>query len=245
MARVLGLSPQESPQVVRANDNLKDEEDYTVEEKSAHVGRAVTIPESVQHYVTVADTSSTGGILTNAIYVLKEHQKTESNNKILLVLTKGCGVTTQNAVGALKHFRCQPEPMSLLDVLEADGTDRMIEVHRQVTGATGVGESYFVDRQDSTSSSSSSGDGKGYRLVIGEDTVRGLHLDGLDVVLVVGRAQGLDEYIHIAGRTGRAGRSGKVISVLSAQHAAAVTGWETIFSPRRRQLLFSEVSAGY
>jgi hypothetical protein len=237
MARVLGLSPQESPQVIRANDKLKDEEDYTVEEKSAHVGRAVTIPETVNHYVSVVDTSSTGALLTNAIYVLKELQKTESN-KILMVLTKGCGVTTQNAVGALKHFRCEPEPMSLLDVLEADGTDRMIEVHRQVTGATGVGESYFVDRKDDTSS----GTGKGYLLVTGEDTVRGLHLDGLDVVLVVGRAQGPDEYIHIAGRTGRAGRSGKVISVLSEQHAMAVTGWSTILSTDFQNIALEDVA---
>lgn len=228
LARVLGLSPQESPQVVRANDNLKDDEDYTEEEKSVpgtHVERAVTIPDTVKHYYTSVDTSSTGKLLTNAVYVLKGLQKTKAK-RILMVLTKGCGVNTQNAVGALKHFRCEPEPMSLLDVLEADGTDRMIEVHREVTGATGVGQSYFGGNDDEIQQDSD----KGYILVTGEDTVRGLHLDGLDVVLVVGRPQGPDEYIHIAGRTGRAGRSGTVINVLSDQHAAAVTGWEKMLS---------------
>ncbi len=228
LARVLGLPPQESPQVVRANDNLKDEEDYTEEEKSVpgtHVERAVTIPDTVKHYVTAVDTSSTGKLLTHAVYVLKGLQKS-GTKRILMVLTKGCGVNTQNAVGALKHFQCQPEPMSLLDVLEADGTDRMIEVHREVTGATGIGESYFGGKEEVKEEDVD----KGYLLVTGEDTVRGLHLDGLDVVLVVGRPQGPDEYIHIAGRTGRAGRSGKVISVLSDQHAAAVTRWEKMLS---------------
>ena len=60
----------------------------------------------------------------------------------------------------------------------------------------------------------------------GEDTIRGLHLDGLDVVVVVGKSNGPDEYTHIAGRTGRAGRPGKVINVVSDKDSAALMGWE-------------------
>jgi superfamily II DNA/RNA helicase len=232
MARVLGLSPQEAPAVVRANGDLKDEEEYTEEENvGRHVGRAVTIPDTVKHYITAVDTSSTGKLLTNAVYVLKALRKTKSK-RILMVLAKGCGINTQNAIGALKHFQCDPEPMSLLDVLEADGTERMMQVHREVTGATGVGEStYFSTGDESDSDGEESADeGAGYLLVTGEDTIRGLHLDGLDVVLVVGKADGPDEYTHIAGRTGRAGRTGKVINVVSEQHAATVAGWEKMLS---------------
>ena len=150
-----------------------------------------------------------------------------------MVLSKGCGINTKNTIGALKQFQCQPEPMSLLDVLEADGTDRMIQVHREVTGATGVGEAYFRPTDPSSSGLTDEEDkedpeDEGYLLVTGEDTVRGLHIDSLDVVLVVGRANGPDEYTHIAGRTGRAGKTGKVINILSFDHAAAVTGWETM-----------------
>lgn len=244
LARVLGLTPQDAPQVVRADENLKDEEDYTEEERNTrgvHVGRAVTIPETVQHYVTAVDTSSTGKLLTNAFYVLKGLRKTKAK-RILMVLTRGCGINTQNAIGALKHFQCQPEPMSLLDVLEADGTDRLIQVHREVTGATGVGESYFAREKDEAEDEESSGiNDEGYLLVTGEDTVRGLHLDSLDVVLVVGRAHGPDEYTHIAGRTGRAGRTGKVINVLSHQHAAAVTGWEKMLSVEFQSIELEDV----
>ena len=56
----------------------------------------------------------------------------------------------------------------------------------------------------------------------GEDTVRGIHLAGLDTVVVVGCASGPDEYIHIAGRTGLNGRRGKVLNVLSEQHASSI-----------------------
>jgi len=242
LSRVLGLSPQESPQVVRATKaNLNDDDDDDDDDDGVdltavpgkHVGRAVTIPDTVQHYVLAVDTSSTGKLLTSAVYVLKGLRKTTKNKRILMVLSKGCGINTKNTIGALKQFQCQPEPMSLLDVLEADGTDRMIQVHREVTGATGVGEAYFSPTDPSSSGSTEEDDedaaaDEGYLLVTGEDTVRGLHLDSLDVVLVVGRANGPDEYTHIAGRTGRAGKRGKVINILGLDHAAAVSGWETM-----------------
>jgi superfamily II DNA/RNA helicase len=234
LSRVMGLSPQESPQVIRANPNLRDEEEeeeeQQVQEPGTHIARAVTIPDTVQHYVTAVDTSSSGKLLTSAFLVLKELHIGGNSKRILLVLTKGCGINTKNAIGALQHFQCKPEPKSLLDVLEADGTDRMIELHRQVSGATGVGESsYFSsssEKEKNQEEEEEQEQGEGYLLVTGEDTVRGLHLDGLDMVVVVGKAAGPDEYTHIAGRTGRAGRTGKVISVLSHQDAASVEGWE-------------------
>jgi hypothetical protein len=245
LSRVLGLPPKEFPFVVHGNkatENTDDDDDDGEEpagslkdESSSHVGRAVTIPGTVQNYVVSVDTTSVGKLLTNAFFVLKalnEGGKAD-RRKILMVLTRGCGISTQNAIGALKHFRCQPEPTSLLDVLQsAQGADQLMEVHRQVSGSSGVGESvpsspYFRQDQDTDPDDKHRDDATpGYLLVTGEDTVRGLHLDGLDTVIVVGRANGPDEYMHIAGRTGRAGKEGMVINVLSDRHAAAVTGWE-------------------
>ena len=64
----------------------------------------------------------------------------------------------------------------------------------------------------------------------GEDSIRGLHLDALDIVLVVGRPKGPDEYMHIAGRTGRAGRTGKVINILDSTGASSLVSWERMLS---------------
>jgi len=201
LSRVLGLSPKEWPTVVRGSDDIQDEDFRKAD--GGHLGRAVTIPDTVENYVVPVDTSSVGKLLTSAFYVLKSLNKTKSR-RILLVLTRGCGVNTQNTIGALKHFRCKPEPKSLLDVLEADGTDRLIEVHRQISGA---------------------------------------YLDGLDCVVVVGRAHGPDEYTHIAGRTGRAGRSGKVINVVSDKHAAAVKSWEKMLDTEFRQVTIESIAS--
>ena len=66
---------------------------------------------------------------------------------------------------------------------------------------------------------------EGYLLVTQEDNVRGLHLDGLDAVIVVGRPGSPDEYTHIAGRVGRAGRRGSVLNIVSFEQAAALASW--------------------
>ena len=111
----------------------------------------------------------------------------------------------------------------------------MISVHRQVSGASGVGESNsYFSKQQETDEEEKIDDG--YLLVTGEDTVRGLHLDGLDVVIVVGRPHGPDEYTHIAGRTGRAGLTGSVINVVSDENAAALKSWEQNLSLSFRKL---------
>jgi DEAD/DEAH box helicase len=240
LARCMGLIPQECPIIVR-DSNTDDDIDITLKsdqsrivseveqskQKSnsgnsvAVVGRAVTIPATVTHYVIpVVDGTSPGKILTTAFTAI---QALGPQRRMLLVLTRNFGITTQNAIGALKHFKCQPEPISLLDALETtDGTEAMMEVHRQVTGVSGVGGSQPRLLGQSQQ--------KGYLLVTGEDSVRGLHLDGLDVVLVASRSVGPDEYTHIAGRTGRAGKSGCVINIVSDIDASKVTAWEKMLN---------------
>jgi hypothetical protein len=217
LARVLGLLPHECPKsiVVRGGDTAETTEENTKEaidkvgRVGQHVGRAVTIPDTVQHYIYSSNGSSSGTLLTEAYELL---HALSNNCRILLVLTRGFGISTQHAIGALRHFGCQPEPQSLLDVLEADGSEHRMEKHHEISGASGVGQSSMKE--------------SGYIYVTGEDTVRGLHLDGLDVVLVIGRPNGPDEYCHIAGRTGRAGMPGKVINIVSKENAQKLSSWE-------------------
>jgi superfamily II DNA/RNA helicase len=237
LARCMGLTPQECPIIIRDDNdtNNNEEENITNSAKintsnqplpisSNIVSRAVTIPSTVKHYIIpVIDGASPGKILTSAFTTI---QSLGPNRRILLVLTRNFGITTQNAIGALKHFQCQPEPISLLDALEStDGTKAMIEIHRQVTGVSGIGSSqqrqhFASERQNNI----------GYLLVTGEDSVRGLHLDGLDVVVVASRSSGPDEYTHIAGRTGRAGKSGSVINIVNEIDVNKVTAWEKMLN---------------
>ncbi|KAL7552570.1 hypothetical protein ACHAWF_015813 [Thalassiosira exigua] len=223
LSRVLGLHSSECPETVRG------EEDAARSERSAeggaggegtHVGRAVRIPPSVRHYVLPADGSTSGSLLTSAAFACKSLLRSleweeASSGKILLVLTRGCGITATDAVGALRHFGIRPAPRSLLDALESDGDDdRLVEAHRRASGVEGAGGTRRDDDDD-----------EGYLLVAHEDSVRGLHLDGLDAVVCVGRPGSPDEYAHVAGRTGRAGRRGVALTVASYEQAAALASW--------------------
>ncbi|CAB9511619.1 RNA helicase DBP8 [Seminavis robusta] len=234
LARVLGLPPPQGPRVIVAQSTIagsnKDEEDATTPTGSS---RLVTIPDTVEHYISAVtpneedgnhDTASSGQLLIQAYQVIQDIVATAAKSKqqstrILLVLARGFGISTQQVIGALKHFNCQPEPQSLLDALHEnalEGTDHMMQVHRKVSGATGVGQkSTSVAVEESL-------------WVTGEDTVRGLHLDGLDAVVLVGRPKGPDEYTHIAGRTGRAGKSGTVVAVVADTQAPLLRAWETM-----------------
>lgn len=244
LSRVLGLTPQECPETIRA-ENTPQQPKQQGEKVDKHVGRAVTIPSTVNNYVLSVNGTTAGSLLVAAANVAK-HLSTSSttegrSTKILLVLTKKCGLSVHETVGALKHFGVAPQPRSLLDALLESGEgrkavntndpDKMIEVHRKVSGASGVG-----------ASDSSMGGKKSYLLVAGEESIRGLHLEGLDTVIVVGRADSPDEYSHVAGRTGRMGKKGRVINmVYQDQTALFFNSWEKMLMVRFLPLTLGEV----
>ena len=207
LARVLGLLPEECPAVVRPSGSIE-----------GPTTSSITMPQTLKHYSFPCDGSTTGGLLTSAAFATKGLPKLQVNGRrILFVITKTCGIQIKDALGALKHFGIQPQPQSLLDVLEAKGSDDLMDTYQRVSGSVGLGE-----RTANVSFDPS----EGYVLVTGEDSIRGIHLDGLNTVVVVGRPKAPDEYIHIAGRVARAGNSGNVISVVSYEQAAGLTSWE-------------------
>jgi superfamily II DNA/RNA helicase len=225
LSRVMGLSPEECPPVIRETRMGDTEDDKSTDSSS----RAVTIPGLVKNYVIAVDSDSTGKILTVAFETIKRLNK--KPRKMLLVLTKGCGMSTKNTIGALNHFQCHPKPISLLDSLQADGSDSMISSYRKVSGAMGIGESNDNHNvQINTESDDDLSTREGSLLVTGEDSVRGLHLDSLDTVIVVGHPYSADEYTHIAGRTGRAGKGGNVITIVSLNGAKHFQSWERMLN---------------
>eukprot|EP00579_Thalassiosira_antarctica_P011994 CAMPEP_0201922986 /NCGR_PEP_ID=MMETSP0903-20130614/10864_1 /ASSEMBLY_ACC=CAM_ASM_000552 /TAXON_ID=420261 /ORGANISM="Thalassiosira antarctica, Strain CCMP982" /LENGTH=833 /DNA_ID=CAMNT_0048460219 /DNA_START=124 /DNA_END=2622 /DNA_ORIENTATION=- len=224
LSRVLGLHSSECPETLQGEGDAASFEKMMNDDDETHVGRAVKIPDNIRNYVLPVDGSTSGSLLTSAAFNAKTLlQNTDdfeaSGRKVLLVLTRNCDIKVHNAMGALRHFGISPEPQSLLDVLEADGTDRLVEAHRKVSGVEGVG-----GKKEQRNGGKSKKE-EGYLLVTHEDNIRGLHLDGLDAVIVVGRPGSPDEYTHIAGRTGRAGRRGSVLNIVSYDQAAALASW--------------------
>jgi superfamily II DNA/RNA helicase len=66
-------------------------------------------------------------------------------------------------------------------------------------------------------------DGRIDVLVATDVAARGLHVDGIDIVLHVDPPHGPKEYLHRSGRTARAGASGTVISLATLRQQRSVT----------------------
>uniref|UniRef100_A0A7S3QIU8 ATP-dependent RNA helicase n=1 Tax=Chaetoceros debilis TaxID=122233 RepID=A0A7S3QIU8_9STRA len=224
LARVLGLTPDECPRVVRPSGTVDDP-----------TTRPISVPKSLKHYALPCDGTTSGSLLTAAAFATKVLPTPASGKgrKTLFVITKSCGINLRDAIGALKHFNVQPQPKELLGALSGDGTDQLMNNYRRVSGSVGLGERAANVAFD---------ENEGYLLVTGEETVRGIHLDGLDTVVVVGRPKGPDEYIHIAGRAGRAGKAGSVINVLSYEQSNSLASWEGMLGISFEPVDESEIS---
>lgn len=56
---------------------------------------------------------------------------------------------------------------------------------------------------------------------------RGLHLKDIGVVYILTPPKTMDEYLHMAGRTGREGKSGTVITLASLDELKRLQSWQT------------------
>jgi superfamily II DNA/RNA helicase len=56
---------------------------------------------------------------------------------------------------------------------------------------------------------------------------RGLHLDGVETVFISSPPLSMDEYLHMAGRTGRAGKDGLVVTLASLDELKRMQSWQT------------------
>ena len=210
LSRVLGLTPDECPQTLTAvNTNGHD------------TNRVISLPTTLKHFVVPCDAETSGGLLTTAAFLVKEiSNKDDFDRRILFVVTQDCGIQLNDAMGALRHFGVSPQPKLLLDFMNTDGTDNLIEAYRLVSDTAGVGERSLLQRSSLLENE------REYLLMTGENSVRGIHLNDLDIVIVVGRTKGPDEYIHVAGRAGRAGKEGKVINIVSLEQLSTMTNLE-------------------
>ncbi|KAL3816009.1 hypothetical protein ACHAXA_010780 [Cyclostephanos tholiformis] len=200
---MLGLQSSECPKMLQGEDNDAKLGRMMVGNER-HVGRAVKIPDAIQNSILPMDVDglTAGSLLTVAAFASKAILKSRGH-KVLLVLTRNCDIKVHNALGALHHFRMRPEPQLLLDVLEANGIE-LVEAHCRVSRVEGVGG--MRDRNGKRGLNILGGKNEGYLLVRHKDNVSGLHLDGLDAVIIIGRPGSLDEYTHIAGCIGRVGQ---------------------------------------
>eukprot|EP01041_Mallomonas_annulata_P000724 gene725-1394_t len=64
-------------------------------------------------------------------------------------------------------------------------------------------------------------------LVVPMSGSRGLHIQNVDTVFVLQPPRTMDEYLHLAGRTGRAGNDGTVVSFVNLDELKRMQSWQT------------------
>merc|ERR1712196_226488 len=103
----------------------------------------------------------------------------------------------QNRTKAVAEMKTKVSAASLEDGGDAD---------------TSTIDALTMDRRMTLNSGMSSGAG---RFIVTEQQVtRGLHLDAVDTVILLGRPTNPDTYLHLAGRTGRWPRvEGRVVTI--------------------------------
>lgn len=71
------------------------------------------------------------------------------------------------------------------------------------------------------------GDASSELLVADANTLRGLDID-LDIVVLFGKPNSPDDYVHIAGRTARNGQRGLAVTIAPYADARVIASWSTI-----------------
>jgi len=164
--------------------------------------RAVGIPSTIQHRYVPCRTSAFEEKLETLRLALAVHQPRAP----LVFLPRSEKVDTT------------------VSRLQAMGFPRTTALHRALGFSMSSVET-LLDQFDNKDIKQERQDGQLPILVASEDSARGLHLEGVDMVFVLSRPRSPDEYLHLAGRTGRQGASGIVVSIVPFGEAAAIRGW--------------------
>jgi len=95
---------------------LSEVDDEDNEDEVVENGRLVKIPSTVKHFYAPVEAATGGGQLASAARVTQLLSE-DGPKKILIVLTKSCGLTVKHSVGALKFMSAKPNPIALVDFL--------------------------------------------------------------------------------------------------------------------------------
>jgi hypothetical protein len=244
--------PPEIEQVETRQDTTDDDE-WVAPQEQQHTIRAVSVPEQVKHtFVALPknEASSSDAVLATIAKVLEQLKPKSSllficgefgKSKQAVTTTtrdnKGSPWTRSNAAANKKQkIATQAANKVRLSantekvVLSAAEACKTLAIHgieaQPLHVALGLGRGATSDDSGDT--------GLPPVLVTFEEAARGLHLEEIDCVLVVGRPASAASYLHVAGRVGRSSpsangevvvRPGTVVSVCTKGSSKELAKW--------------------
>ena len=211
--------------------------------------RLVGIPHSIRHIAILTDDSDDplDGMTKRLALAKETWQKCTPMRSLLFVprmedVRQVLGILSfwgvkeatslQHILGVDTYMK-SPQGVNVKGSLLGPGTRRFST--KDIIGKAsqhGIGSGYVTD-DDGIKILHEDGSGnreskvKGEILVLPVTGARGLHVQGVDHVFVLYTPYAMDEYLHMAGRTGRVGSSGTVTSFVNMDQLKRLQSWQT------------------
>ena len=188
---------------------------------SQESARSVVVPSAVRHKYAFVEKNAALKIIAKRI---DEVLSSLSPQSALIFLSAGSGHTVADAVRQLNAVGVEAAPLH--EALQLDKNSR----RNRPDGPAALGD-VLGGREDVSGqfTDALSSDDKRPVLVTFEDSARGLHFDGVDLVIAVGLPNSASSYLHVAGRTGRRlgeeVAEGTVVTVIHPKAVASLESW--------------------
>ena len=188
---------------------------------SQESARSVVVPSAVRHKYAFVEKNAALKIVAKRI---DEVLSSVNPRSALIFLSAGSGHTVADAVRQLNAVGVDAAPLH--EALQLDKNSR----RNRPDGPAALGD-VLGGREDVSGqfTDALSSDDKRPVLVTFEDSARGLHFDGVDLVIAVGLPNSASSYLHVAGRTGRRlgeeVAEGTVVTVIHPKAVASLESW--------------------
>jgi superfamily II DNA/RNA helicase len=225
-----GLKYGDGYHVIRANQNADVATELPSESKS---NRAVSIPATIKHMAILRsdDTDEFGqrdsplsdGTITKKIIIIKNLWETEFKTASRAMLFVPTNDDAKQVVGMMKYWGLENvvNLQESIDVSRSNINGVISDEREGPLGMTVKSRKSENLKKEQT---------KREIFVISVSGARGLHIKDVDCVLVLMLPKNMDEYLHMAGRTGRYGNKrldGTVISVVDFDELKKLQSWQT------------------
>ncbi|KMZ84222.1 hypothetical protein PVBG_04354 [Plasmodium vivax Brazil I] len=178
----------------------------------------VRLPQSIRHLYSVVKDQLYSSKMEEA-YKIVEHFK---NSKVLILVKNGCSLLS------IKRYLSERNIFSVLlheelQISLTGNNDHLHSMCEQYAHIKDLKETVLQNEEEAKKKYVNK-----YPIIISSfDSIRGFHINNLELVLLCSRPKNVNEYIHLSGRVGRRNNVGYSILLEDERNVNIVANWLT------------------
>lgn len=203
------------------------ETDFETDVGRKHIVK-VMMPSGITHFYYVVKNDSTENKINNLYRIITN----VLNKRILILIKNGCSQMTVKNVLESKSVHCLflHEELEISLFENNKNRKKLSENYKKIKNLkpikTEIKKKGYINK---------------FPIIISSfDSVRGFHINNLDVVLLFNKPQNVNEYIHLSGRVGRRNRTGCSITLENEKNINIVKKWLNILGTTINEFVLSE-----